>query len=121
MSHIVTVQTRVTDTVAVTAACQRLGLAPPTQGTARLFSGETSGLLVQFPDWRYPVVIDTTSGAVRFDDYGGAWGARADFDRFLQAYAVEVVRREARKKGYSVSEQTLQDGSIKVQILQGGS
>jgi hypothetical protein len=39
MSHIVTIQTKVHDPAAVSAACQRLGLPAPTQGTAQLFSG----------------------------------------------------------------------------------
>jgi hypothetical protein len=59
MSHIVTVKTKVHDPVAVAAACQRLNLTAPVLGTATLFSGEASGLLVQLPGWQYPTVIDT--------------------------------------------------------------
>jgi hypothetical protein len=73
MSHIVSIQTRLHDPAAVTAACQRLGLAPPVEGTARLFSGEATGLLVQLPGWQYPAVIDTLSGIVRYDNYSGHW------------------------------------------------
>ena len=43
MSHIVSVSTKIRDSVAVTAACQRLGLPQPVQGTAELFSGEATG------------------------------------------------------------------------------
>jgi len=120
MSHIVTIRTRVTDPVAVAAACTRLGLPAPVQGTARLYSGEARGLLVQLPGWQYPVVIDTASGTVRFDNYGGRWGDEAHWHRFLQRYAVEKCRLEARARGMQVSEQALQDGSIKVQIVEGG-
>jgi hypothetical protein len=120
MSHLVTVHTKIQDAAAVAAACRRLGLPAPAQGTARLYSGEASGLLVQLPGWQYPVVIDPASGVVRYDNYSGAWGAQAHFDRFLQMYAVEVVRLEARKKGYQVSEQALADGSIKLQVVEGG-
>jgi hypothetical protein len=119
MSHIVTVQTRVHDPAAVTAACQRLGLPVPTHGTARLYSGEATGLLVQLPGWQYPAVIDTLSGAVRFDNFEGRWGEQAQLDKFLQMYAVEKAKLEARKKGYQVSEQALQDGSIRLQITEG--
>ena len=45
MSHVVTVQTKIHDPVAVGAACQRLNLPAPVQGTAKLFSGEVTGLL----------------------------------------------------------------------------
>ena len=100
MSHIVTIQTKVRDPAAVAAACQRLGLAAPVQGTARLYSSEATGLLVQLPGWQYPVVIDPTTGEVRYDNFGGRWGEQSQLDRFLQLYAVEKTRLEARKKGY---------------------
>ena len=44
------------------------------------------------------------------------WGDQKALDRFLQAYAAERAKIEARKKGYSVTEQSLQDGSIKLTI-----
>jgi hypothetical protein len=42
---------------------------------------------------------------------------------FSQVYsaAVEKAKIEARKKGYTVSEQALQDGSIKVQLIEGSA
>jgi hypothetical protein len=40
-------------------------------------------------------------------------------DGFLQSYAVEKAKLEARKKGFSVNETALQDGSIRLQILEG--
>jgi hypothetical protein len=119
MSHVVTIQTRVHDPAAIAAACSRLGLPAPVQGTAKLYSGEATGLLVQLPGWQYPAVIDTTTGSVRFDNFEGHWGNPQHLDRFLQLYAVEKAKLEARRKGYSVSEQALQDGSIKVQIIEG--
>ncbi len=120
MSHIVTIQTKVRDPAAITAACQRLGLAAPVQGTAELFSGEATGLLVQLPGWQYPVVIDPAIGELRYDNYNGAWGSPEQLDRFLQCYAVEKVKLEARRKNYTVSEQTLQDGSVQLRIIEGG-
>ncbi len=116
MSHIVNLKTRVTDNPSIAAACQRLSLAPPTQGTAHLFSGEAKGTIVQLPGWQYPVAIDTATGDIHFDNYEGAWGAQAELDKFLQAYAIERCRLEARKKGLAVSEQALTDGSIKLRI-----
>ena len=62
MSHIVTVKTEIRDTAAVAAACRRLGLSQPSRGTTRLFSGEATGLIVQLPDWRYPIVCNTADG-----------------------------------------------------------
>lgn len=120
MSHIVTIKTEVRDAEAVRAACKRLNLAEPVQGTARLFEGEAEGLLVRLPDWLYPAVVETSSGQVRYDNYEGAWGDLKHLNAFLQAYAVEKAKIEARKKGHSVFEQPLADGSIKLVIQVGG-
>jgi hypothetical protein len=119
VSHIVTVKTRLQDPTAIAAACTRLGLPQPVQGTAKLFSAEATGLLIQLPGWQYPAVIDTATGDVQFDNYEGRWGNQEHLDRFLQAYAAERAKQEARKKGYTVSEQALQDGSIRLQIIEG--
>lgn len=120
MSHIVTVHTKVRDPAAVAAACLRLGLAAPVQGTARLYAGQVQGLIVHLPGWQYPVVIDPASGEVRFDHFEGRWGEPAQLDRFLQAYAVEKTRLEARRRGHTVTEQALADGSIRLQIREAG-
>jgi hypothetical protein len=120
VSHIVTIKARINDPAAIAAACRRLDLAQPVQGTAKLYSGEATGLLLQLPGWEFPAVIDPASGLVRYDNYEGRWGNQAHLDRFLQAYAVEKAKLEARKKGYAVSEQTLADGSIRLQIVEGG-
>jgi hypothetical protein len=120
MSHIVTIKTKVTDPAALAAACRRLALEPPVQGTAQLFSAPATGLIVKLPGWHYPVVADTATGEVRFDNYGGAWGKQSELDRLLQAYAVEKARAEARRVGHSVTEQSLTDGSIKLTIQVAG-
>ena len=119
MSHVVTIKTRVHDPAAVGAACQRLGLAAPVQGTAALYSGEATGLIVHLPGWQYPAVFDTLTGEVRYDNYEGQWGEKAQLDRLIQMYSVEKAKLEARKKGYAVSEQQLQDGSVRVTIVEG--
>ncbi|MHB1036575.1 MAG: DUF1257 domain-containing protein [Pirellulales bacterium] len=122
MSHIVTIKTEIRDAAAVRAACERLKLAAPVEGTTKLFVGEATGLAVQLPGWQYPVVCDTKSGQVRFDNYNGRWGAARELDRFLQAYAVEKTKLEARRKGHGVAEQHLADGSIKLVIqVHGGA
>ncbi len=120
MSHIVTIKTEVRDAAAVRAACQRLGLAAPTQGTVKLFSGEATGLAVKLPDWTYPVVCDTATGQLQYDNFEGRWGEQKHLDALLQAYAVERAKQEARRRGHSTTEQTLTDGSIKLTIQVAG-
>jgi hypothetical protein len=120
MSHIVTIKTQVRDAIAVAAACDRLGLPPPRHRRVQLFSNTTEGLAIELPGWNYPVVCDLTTGQVKFDNYEGRWGDPKQLDHFLQAYAAERAKIEARKKGYSVTEQSLQDGSIKLTIQVAG-
>jgi hypothetical protein len=121
LSHIVTLNVQVKDAAAVRAACQRLGLPQPVQGTTKLFSGEVEGLAVQLSDWVYPVVANLATGELKLDDFGGRWGDRAHLDKFLQAYACEKAKIEARKRGHQCTEQTLADGSIKLTIQVGGA
>ncbi len=120
MSHIVTIETQVRDAASVQAACQRLALPAPRQETVELYSGQATGLTVRLPDWHYPVVCDLASGRLQYDNFGGRWGKQEHLDRFLQAYAVERARSEARRQGHTVTEQTLSDGSIKLVVQVGG-
>lgn len=120
MSHIVQIETQVRDPAAVTAACRRLGLAAPVQETVQLFGGQVTGLTVRLPGWQYPVVCEPATGQLKYDNFEGSWGNPKELDRFLQAYAVEKARLEARKAGHSVSEQQLADGSIKLSIQVAG-
>ena len=121
MSHIVEIKTEVRDETAIRAACTRLQLPSPEHKTVRLFSATATGLCVQLPGWQYPLVCETNSGKVSYDNYNGAWGEQSHLNRFLQGYAVEKAKIEARKKGHSVTETALQDGSIRVTVKVGGA
>ena len=121
VSHIVQIQTEVRDPAAIRAACGRLALEEPVFGETKLFSSFAVGWAVRLPDWRYPVVCDVATATIAFDNYGGLWGDQKHLDRFLQGYAVEKARIEARRKGHTVTEQALADGSIKLTIQVGGT
>ena len=121
MSHIVQIETQIKDEQAVRAACTRLQLAAPEHKTVRLFNATATGLCVQLPGWSYPVVANLQTGQVQYDNYGGHWGEQAHLNKFLQGYAVEKAKIEARKKGHMVTETSLQDGSIRVTVKVGGA
>ena len=121
MSHIVTIKTEVRDAAAVRAACQRLRLPAPVDGTHQLYSSQATGLGVQLPDWSYPAVCQLDSGEVRYDNFNGHWGEQSRLNQFLQAHAVDKAKVEARKKGHSVSETRRQDGSIRVTVRVGSA
>lgn len=121
MSHIVEIKTEIRDEQAVRAACTRLQVPTPEHKTVKLFSATATGLCVQLPGWSYPVVCNLQTGQVQFDNYGGHWGEQSRLNQFLQAYAVEKAKIEARKKGHTCSESRLEDGSIRVTVHVGGA
>jgi hypothetical protein len=121
MSHVVTIRTEIRDAGAVQAACQRLRLPAPVQGTHKLFTSQVTGLAVQLPKWRYPAVCDLATGQVQYDNFRGHWGEQEHLDAFLQAYAVERAKAECRRKGHTCTETSLSDGSIKLTISVGGA
>jgi len=121
LSHIVEIKTEIRDEAAVKAACVRLQIPTPEHKTVRLFNATATGLCVQLPGWNYPLVCNLQTGQLQFDNYNGAWGRQEELNKFLQAYAVEKARIEARKKGHRVSEAKLEDGSIRVTVHVGGA
>ncbi len=120
LSHIVTIKTQIRDVAALRAACQRLGLTAPVHETVRLFSNEATGWAVRLPDWQYPVVANTDTGQIAYDNFNGRWGSNAQLHRLLQGYAIEKTKLEARRKGYAVTESPLADGSVKLCVQVSG-
>ena len=126
MCHIVEIKTEMRDEATVQSACSRLHLPRATRGTFELYSSTETGLGIELPRWKYPVVVTSNddgqlSGQLKFDNYGGRWGTQEHLDRFMQVYAVEKAKIEARKKGHSVTEQRLDNGSIKLTVNVGGA
>ncbi len=119
MSHIVTIQTEVRDVAAIRTACNRLQLNPPVEGDHQLYSGTVCGWGVRLHDWRYPIVCQTETGRIEYDHFEGRWGDPQRLDEFLQSYAVEKAKIEARKRGHTTIEQPLADGSIQLTIHTG--
>jgi hypothetical protein len=66
-------------------------------------------------------VYQLETGEIRYDNYGGRWGEQQHLDRFLQMYAVEKAKIEARRRGNARTEQQLADGSVKLTINVGGT
>ena len=121
MSHIVTIQVEVKDFDAIKSAARRLNLKEPVHGRAEIFQTNVEGVIVELGhDWIYPVVCDLNTGELRYDNYGEQWGDQKHLDQFVQTYCIEKATLEARRKGYSVIEQPLADGSVKLTINAGG-
>ena len=120
MSHVVTIDTKLRDRTAIDAACRRLNLAATKHEKVALYSGEVTGLAVRLPEWQYPVVIDSDTGKLQYDNFGGRWGEQKHLDALLQMYAVEKAKIEARRRGHACTEQRLSDGSIKLTVQVAG-
>jgi hypothetical protein len=121
MSHVVEIKTLIRSQTAVELACSRLHLPLPTRGTFELYNSTETGLGIELPKWKYPVVANTETGQIRFDNYQGRWGNQEELDQLLKMYAVERAKIEARRKGYSVTEQKLDNGAIKLTVAVGGA
>lgn len=118
MSHTVTIKASVTDKRAIAAACQRLNLPAPVEGTHALFErgNPINGTAVRLPNWNYPVVFNTETGDVAYDNFNGNWGNITEYEKFMQAYAVSRATQEASLQGYGTHEETLPDGSIRLTV-----
>lgn len=117
MSHTATIQTQVTDLTAITTACKEMGLPLPVHQDKVHFGGTVqSGICVKLPGWHYPVVIDLKTGSMKYDNYGGAWGAQEHLSKFMQTYGVAKASAIARAKGYMVQRTTLTNGSVRLTV-----
>jgi hypothetical protein len=116
MSHIVQIQTEIRDPAALASACERLEFSSPVHRTVRLFNADATGLAIELPGWRYPVVCHLETGQLQYDNYDGHWGDQKHLDRLKQFYAVEKTRIEARRRGHTVTERLLDDGSIMLRV-----
>lgn len=116
MNSLISLATRVRDPVAVTAACRHLSLPAPVQDTVQFPGGEATGLVVKLPGWNPPIVIDTDAGMIHYDIDSKLQRDSQQLNRFLRAYALERVKWIARQQGVALSESSLPDGSIQLQI-----
>ena len=77
------------------SACRRLHLPKATRGTFELYNSTETGLGIEFPHWKFPVVANTVTGKLKYVNYEGRCGSQEFLDQFLQAYAAERVKIEA--------------------------
>ena len=121
MSHVVTIETKLTDPAAIQAACARLDLPEPKPETVKFFDGSShAGLAVRPPGFVYPVLVQA-DGAVRCDTYRGRWGDDKFLGRLKQAYAVEAAKLQANARGHRISETALPNGGVKLTVTAGAA
>ena len=121
MSHVVTIETKLRDPAALSAACARLRLPEPKTETVKFFDGsEHEGLAVRPPGFVYPIVV-RTDGTTLSDTYNGRWGDDAFLGRLKQAYAVEAAKLQAKTRGHRIAEIALPDGGVKLTVTAGAA
>jgi len=120
MSHLSSITTVITNEEAVSRSCRELGLEAPAHGTYKLFRAEVKGLGVRLPDWQFPIVINTDTGKVSFDNYNGSWGKQVELDKFTQRYSLEVGKMDAEAKSLQYEEIPLENGERLLRVYLGG-
>ena len=115
MSHVVSIKTKAKDVDVIRLTCATLSLPEAQHGTVRFYDGRScTGIKVQLPGWRYPIVIEA-DGTIRTDSFGGAWGRQSELDAFMRHYGIEATKRAMRLAGRPlVSESVLPSGEVKL-------
>lgn len=139
MSHVVTIATEIRDLQAVKAACKRLGWEFLEGQTTYKWYGESVGdyplptgftaadlgkchHAIRVPGARYEVgLVRRGNSFVPMWDYWYSGGLSEDTgNKLAQAYAVEKAKAEARRRGHTVTEAAMPDGSIRLLVSVGG-
>lgn len=145
MSHLVTIATQLRDLAASRAACKRMGweLLEGQKtfewygryvGDYRAFEKQLTDLGIKTEDYgkcdhaiKVPGAEYEIGLVQKGDQLVPLWdaykpGGLQDITNengmggFLQAYAIEKAKLEARRKGYSVTERTLPNGTVQLQV-----
>jgi hypothetical protein len=110
MSHISKIEVDIKDLATLSRACQALGLTLTEENQFRYYNGYAPcDHVIRIPDARYEVgvVRKETGYTLQWDDWhsGGLTQALGpEAGRLKQAYAVERVRTEARRRGMRVQQ-----------------
>lgn len=116
MSHVTTIDLEIKDTGCLKDACDHLGYDYKEGATVSLYERTAvfkNCTAIQMPGWNYPVALK--DGRLHYDNYGGAWGNISSLDALRQRYARNVAVKEAKRKGFRVTEK-VENGSVKLRL-----
>lgn len=138
MSHVATIDCEILSLDALKSACERLGLSFQEGQRSYAWYGKFVGdypmpegftvddlghceHAIKVPGARYEVGVVYREGkySLMWDFYsaGGLEGQLGpNGQKLAQAYAVEAAKLEAQRQGYSVWEEPLENGAIKLHV-----
>jgi len=121
MSHTVKRQSQLVDRAIIEKAVSRIdGAKVLGVGTVKMYSSSATGLRVQLPGWKYPLVIEEATGELKFDTYKGQWGDEKYLQDLQQGYPIELAKSIHEPQGHKITELPLENGDIRVTIKVGG-
>lgn len=118
MSHTVEVKIELRNKQALAAAVERLNGKVLGEGTYSFGGSQNSGFGFKLPNWRHPLVLGQDH-KLRFDDYHGQWGNRADLKTLEDAYTSETVIEKCVELGWLTQRED--NGNVTVYHPSGGS
>jgi uncharacterized membrane protein len=113
MSHVVTLEYKLTDRGALEQACSKLGLTIKARATGEGSLHNITGLGIKLPNWNYDVII-TEDGKVNYDNWNGRWGNQSELNKLITQYNYEVVVAALNAEGY---EYVIDETEDKIEIL----
>jgi hypothetical protein len=126
MSHRTTVKTEFRDPVRLALACDHLGITYQRgEFRERFYQRDDFGegdFKMKLKGWEYPVVVNTKTGEVHFDNYNGDWGDIERLNDVDMKYRESIVMDEAQLlilEGYSITTTTNeQTGDVQIILEQ---
>jgi len=124
MSHMVVQELIIKDLDLLEKICRKLGFDfQKNKKTAQYYGGNTKKCdhAIKVPGTNNEIaLIKQSDGSYRMEaDFYGTEGktVKEAVGKITQQYAIEETKKAVRKKGYSILEQWLEDGSCDMQIL----
>lgn len=108
MSHTIATKTEYRDKEVLKRSIEGLGWKVLGEGEFNFGGTRNVGLGFKIPKWTHPVVF-TEDGTLRFDDYHGRWGNKADLELLRAEYAIAVVEAHCNSVGWITERQSAGD------------
>ena len=84
----------------------------------KLYSDTVTGdISVKLKDWKFPVLVNTTTGDMHFDNYNGSWGKIEELNKLVQEYSLQTAEEqleEFRLQGWDIQRQKQENGDIQI-------